>query len=95
MHLRGYGLIKVFRSVSANGDAQYWATNDLDMTGDTLDKLRECAWTIENYHRGLKQCFGVDKSHVCSAGGQMSHIALSIREFVRLETHRPKTGVSW
>ena len=29
VHLRGYGFIKVFRTVSGNGDAQYWATDDL------------------------------------------------------------------
>ena len=95
VHLRGYGFVKVFRTVSASGDAQYWATNDLDMTGDKLDELCERAWTIENYHRGLKQCCGVEKSQVRSADGQISHIALSIRAFVRLEAHRLKTGVSW
>ena len=31
VHLKGYGFIQVFRTVSANGDAQYWATNDLEM----------------------------------------------------------------
>ena len=94
-HLRGYGFVTVFRTVSADGDAQYWATNDLDMTRDRLGELCERAWTIENYHRGLKQCCGVEKSQVRSADGQVNHIALSIRAFVRLEVHRLKTGTSW
>ncbi|MFA0758932.1 MAG: hypothetical protein PVTTEEND_000214 [Candidatus Fervidibacter sp.] len=30
--LRGFGFVKVFRKVSKDGDAEYWATNDLGMT---------------------------------------------------------------
>ena len=95
VHLRGYGLIKVFRTVSPNGDAQYWATNNLEMSVSEFDGLSKRAWCIETYHRGLKQCCGVEKAQVRSARGQMNHIALSIRAFVRLEVHRLKTGVSW
>ena len=40
LHLKGYGFIKVFRTVSPNGDAQYWATNELDMTMVTGYSLR-------------------------------------------------------
>ena len=58
-------------------DLTYWATNDLDMTGDELSK--SCL-----DYRGLKQCCEVERSQVRSADGQMSHIALSIRAFVRL-----------
>ena len=32
VHLKGYGWIKVFRTVAKNGDAEYWATSRLDMT---------------------------------------------------------------
>jgi putative transposase len=30
VHLKGYGFIKVFRTISPNGDAENWATSDLD-----------------------------------------------------------------
>ena len=45
-----------------------------------------------DYHRGLKQCCGVEQAQVRSARAQMNHIALSIRAFVRLEVHRLQTG---
>ncbi len=32
VHLRGFGFVKVFRTVSRNGDEEYWATNDLGMS---------------------------------------------------------------
>jgi hypothetical protein len=34
VHLRGLGFVKVFRTVSKDGDAEYWTTNDLKMTED-------------------------------------------------------------
>ena len=32
VHLKGYGWVKVFQTVGTNGDAEYWATSQLDMT---------------------------------------------------------------
>lgn len=95
VHLRGYGFIKVFRTVSPDGDADYWATNDLDMDQGRHDQVSQQAWSIERYHRGIKQCCGVEKAQVRSARAQVSHILLSVRAFVRLEVHRLNTGVSW
>jgi len=95
VHLRGYGFIKVFREVSPNGDAEYWATNDLNMGLSQREELSKQAWSIESYHRGIKQCCGIEKAQVRSANAQVRHISFSIRAFVRLEVHRLKTGVSW
>jgi putative transposase len=95
VHLKGYGFIKGFRTVSPNGDAEYWATNDLDLGPSHYEQLSKEAWSIESYHRGIKQCCGVEKAQVRSASGQVRHISFSLRAFVRLEVHRLKTGVSW
>jgi putative transposase len=95
VHLKGYGFIKVFRTVSPNGDAEYWATNDLNLGPSHYEQLSKEAWSIESYHRGIKQCCGVEKAQVRSASGQVRHISFSLRAFVRLEVHRLKTGVSW
>ena len=94
-HLRGYGFIEVFRTVAADGDAQYWATDELEMCVSRLEELGKRAWSVENCHRAIKQCCGVEKAQARSARDQMSHIALSLRAFVRLEVHRLRTGVSW
>jgi putative transposase len=95
VHLEGYGLIRVFKIVSRDGDIEYWATNDLAM--DELERLRlaERCWAIENYHRGLKQCCGVERAQVRSASAQRNHIGLAIRAFLRLEHHFFTTGISW
>jgi hypothetical protein len=95
VHLKGYGLILVFKIVAQDGDIDDWATNDLSM--NQLQRLQwaEYEWSIEEYHRGLKQCCGVDKCFMRSARAQRNHIGLSIRAFLRLEMHWFNTGISW
>lgn len=95
VHLKGYGLIKVFKIVTPDGDSEYWATNDLDMDELTRLKYAEQTWAIETYHRGLKQFCGVDRAQVRSARAQRNHIGMALRAFLRLERHRLLTGVSW
>jgi hypothetical protein len=95
VHLEGYGLIRVFKIVAKDGDIEYWATDDLAM--DELERLglAERCWAIENYHRGLKQCCGVERCQVRAARAQRNHVGLAIRAFLRLERHFYVTGVSW
>lgn len=95
VHLRGYGFIKVFRTVSPNGDVEHWATNDLAMTLPQQAALKDQAWGIEQYHRGLKQCCGVEKCQARKAEAQRNHIRMAIQAFLRLEVHRLSTSVSW
>jgi hypothetical protein len=95
VHLRGYGLVKVFRTDSPNGDVEHWATNSLTMTPQEQDALKDQAWGIENYHRGLKQCCGVEKCQARKAQSQRNHIGMAIQAFLRLEVHRLRSGVSW
>jgi DDE superfamily endonuclease len=90
-----YGEVRVFRVVAPDGDTQHWATNDLGMEATTRLVLAELSWSIEEYHRGLKQFTGVERCQVRAERGQRNHIGFALRAFVRLEYHRFKTGVSW
>lgn len=49
VHLKGYGLIRVFLIVASNGDREYWATNHLNMT--TLTRVRFADYALD--HRNL------------------------------------------
>lgn len=64
VHLLGYGFVKLFKIAALNGDIDYWATNDLEMGELKPLQLAEEAWAIEEYHRGLKQCCGVERAHI-------------------------------
>ena len=95
VHLKGFGFVKVFRTVSKEGDAEYWATNDLKMTEAKRADLEREGWGIEVYHRGLKQCCGVEKAQVRKAAAILRHLLFCLRVFLRLEVYRLRTGVSW
>jgi hypothetical protein len=94
-HLKGYGWIKVFRTVGTNGDAEYWATSNLEMTLEQAAFYALDAWQVEVYHRGLKQFTGVERAQCRLEISQRNHIGLAIRAFVRLEAYRLHTGISW
>ena len=92
--LKGYGLVRLFRSVSRDGRAEHWATNRLEMTEAERSALERRAWGIESYHRSLKQHCGAERSQVRSAIGQGNHLLLAVRAYLRLEVHRIRTGIS-
>lgn len=99
VHLKGFGMIQVFRTVAPNGDVEhekfeYWATDDLKMEAGERREFSRQVFAIENYHHQLKQCCGVERAQVRSAKAQKCHIVLSLRAFVRLEANRWQTGLS-
>jgi putative transposase len=93
--LPGYGLVKVFKIVAPDGDIAYWATGDLSLSELTRQQYAEWSWTIENYHRGIKQCTEVERCQARSAQAQRNHIELALRAFLRLEVHCFTRGISW
>jgi putative transposase len=96
VHLKGYGVVKVFRTVARDGgDEHYWATDDLEMSEQGREELEQSGWSIETYHRALKQCCGVERSQARGERAQRNHLGLSLRAFLRLEANRLENGVSW
>jgi putative transposase len=95
IHLKGYGLVKIFKLVTTDGDIEYWATNDLNLNELQRLHFTEFIWMIESYHRAIKQCCGIEKAQVRSAIAQRNHISLALRAFLRLERVAFVSGVSW
>jgi putative transposase len=94
VHLRGYGLVKVFRTVDPHGNAEHWATNRLNMTDPQRQLLADRAWLVEVYHRALKQFTGIERGQFRVERSQRNHIGLALRAYVRLEVHRWRARVS-
>jgi putative transposase len=94
LHLRGYGLVKVFRIDTPDGDTEYWATNDPTLDEGMRRHYAEVSFSIENYHRDLKQFCGVERCRVRSSRAQRNHIGMALRAFLRLEWHFFTTGIS-
>jgi hypothetical protein len=95
VHLKGYGMILVFRIDTPDGDTEYWATSDLDLTAEGRAARGRQSWAIETYHRGLKQFCGVERCQARAARAQRNHIGWAIRAFLRLEHARIASGQSW
>lgn len=95
VHLKGYGLVKVFKIVAPNGDIDYWASNDLSLDELTRLKWADLSWMIETYHRGVKQFCGLERCQARAAKAQRNHIELALRAFLRLEYHTFVKGISW
>ncbi len=94
VHLKGYGFILVFRIDTPDGDTEYWATSDLLMTMDGHTKTAHQIWTIETYHRDIKQFCGVERCMVRSERAQRNHIGWCLRTYLRLIWHELETGSS-
>ena len=95
VQLRGFGLVRLFQKRDAQGQLEHWATSDCLMTPETWAQLARACWRIESYHRGLKQCCGIERAQVQSAVGQKNHLLLALRAFLRLEAKRQRSGMSW
>lgn len=94
--LKGYGFVLIARMVFKNGDIRYLATNDLSLTDyNTLSAHSKKRWTIEEFHRGIKQTTGIEKCYSIKKRSQLTHIFACFVAFVKLEFERLKTGVSW
>lgn len=95
VHLKGYGLIQVFKIVKTDDDIEYWATDDQQMPELTRLKYAEISWMIETYHRGIKQFCGIERCQARSENAQRNHIEMALRAFLRLEYHCFLKGISW
>jgi hypothetical protein len=74
LHLRGYGMVKVFRIDTPDGDTERWATNDLGMGAGERQYLAEVSFSIENFHRELKQNCRVEGCQARSERAQRNHV---------------------
>jgi putative transposase len=85
----------VFKIVATDGDIELWATNKVEM--DELERVKwaNFAWTIENYHRGVKQFCLLERAQGRSRRAWRNHIEFCLRAFLRLESHCYHHGLSW
>jgi len=86
VHLRGFGWIWVFRFVAKNGRTDYIGTNLELPTKDNIKSIVEARWSIEVYHRELKQTCGIECCQSRTGRAQRNHIHMAIIAW--LEKHK-------
>ena len=94
VHMRMYGFVKVFCSRNKAGKDRYWATNYLTMDNMDREVLQALSWSIENYHRALKELCCVEDCKIRKEIGQRNHINCSLRAFIRLEVVSKKYQIA-
>lgn len=94
VHMKKYGFVKVFHTVNRSGKDCYWATNCPIMDMTDRKNMQAIGWSIENYHRALKELCCVEDCKVRKEIGQRNHINCSLRAFVRLEATHQQQGIT-
>lgn len=94
VHLKGYGFITVFRIDPPHGDTEYWATDDESMDAHDRRRVAGQVWTIETYHRDIKQYCGIERCQARSARAQRNHITCALRAYLRLVWTSMQTRMS-
>lgn len=94
--LKDYGYVLVCKLADKDGGITYLATSDLSLSDYETYRLHwKHRWTIEEFHRGIKQTTGIEKCCATRAVSQRTHIFASFIAFVKLETARIKEQISW
>lgn len=78
VHLRGYGWVTVFKFVAKKGRIDYVATNIKTPSREQVKRLMEARWSIEVYHREIKQTCGIERCQARTGRAQRNHIFLAI-----------------
>jgi len=85
IYLRGYGWVTVFKFEADNGRIDFIATNIKDPSRDQIEKIMKARWSIEVYHRELKQTCGVERCQAQTGRAQRNHICLAILAWIEKE----------
>ncbi len=94
--LKEYGYVLVARIVDKKDNTRYVVTNDLELTAFIeLKSHNDNRWTVETFHRGIKQTTGIEKCYSTLASSQKTHIYACYLAFIKLEFTRIQTNKSW
>lgn len=94
VHLQGYGPITVYRFVAKNGRTDYIGTNMENPTREKVEHLVKMRWSIEVYHRELKQTCGVERCQSRTGRAQRNHIGFSVLSWIRQTKRRSVSHIS-
>jgi hypothetical protein len=68
-------------------------SSDVTLSFDQQTKLYQRRWSIEVYHKSLKQNASLEKSPTRTTTTQRNHLFASLCAYVKLEALKIKTGV--
>lgn len=90
--VKNLGLQKCFKSRSKSEKDCFWFTNILDLDITKRKEYQKIGWKIEQYHRDIKGCCGIEKCQCRSACAQINHILCSLCAFIQFEVTKAASG---
>ncbi|MEK7078767.1 MAG: transposase [Patescibacteria group bacterium] len=88
-------LIKqVFKNKDGSIGERYLASNNLNLTGDEFGTTYKKRWSIEEFHKSVKQNSCIAKSPTGTVKTQKAHIFASIISYIKLERYKLSTKLN-
>jgi DDE superfamily endonuclease len=72
----------------------YLVTSDLTLSSDQIQKLYQKRWSVEEYHKSLKQNVSLEKSPTRTPTTQRNHLFSSLCAYLKLESLKWKTKLN-
>ncbi len=85
---------EIFTNEDGRIRTRYLVTNDLSLDAHQILNLYKKRWSIEEYHKSVKQNTSFEKSPTRSLNAQLNHIFCSIIAFCKLERLKIKTKLN-
>jgi hypothetical protein len=76
---------QVFTNKNQSTGVRFLVSNDFSLSDDDFTTLYKKRWSVEEYHKSLKQNAGIAKSPTRRLITQCNHIFASIMAYVKLE----------
>jgi transposase len=73
---------------------RFLVSNDFSLTNEDFTTIYKKRWSVEEYHKSLKQNVGVAKSPTRTVTTQTNHLFCSILAYVKLEKLKLKTKLN-
>ena len=88
-------LIKqVFKNKDGSTGERFLVSNDLSLTSKRLINTYQKRWSIEEYHKSLKQNVCISKSPTRTIKTQTAHIFCSLVAYIKYEKYKIFTGIN-
>ena len=99
VYLKGYGMVKVFRQMYKKSYRYYiMSHSDLNqlptITKMDFERVHAAHWSIERYHRAIKQICNIEKFQVRKKHQIKNHVFCALKGFFRLECMRIEETIS-
>jgi DDE superfamily endonuclease len=85
---------EVFTNKDGSTGVRHLVSSDLTLSYDRMTGLFQRRWSIEVYHKALKQNASLEKSPTRTETTQRNHLFASLCAYVKLESLKLRTGVS-